>query len=80
MCVFLCMYWHASSHIYTYFRYQLVGSRTKEDSVRKEEWVFSCRHFEIISDLLFKSVYCDAWVIITTFSLRQSKHLLDILL
>ena len=34
------MYWHASSQIYSYFCCLLVGrSATKEESVRKEEWV-----------------------------------------
>ena len=40
MCIYLCMYWYAYLHIYTYFRCLLVGtSGTKEDSVRREEWV-----------------------------------------
>ena len=36
MYVCLCMYWHASLHIYTYFRCLLVGrSGTKEESVKR---------------------------------------------
>ena len=43
-----------------------------------DRYIFSCRHFELISDLRLKRVYCDGWVISVTFSWRQSWHLLDI--
>ena len=43
-------------------------------------YLFLCWYFEIISDFWFNRVYCDGWVIITTFSWRLSRHLLDILL
>ena len=33
------MYWHASLHIHTYFRYPLVGRGETKESVRREEWV-----------------------------------------
>ena len=41
-------------------------------------YLFLCRHFEIISDLWFKSLYCNWWMIIATFSCSQNRHLLDI--
>ena len=49
-------------------------------SVELGEEMFSCQHFEIITDLWFQSVYYDGWVIIATFLWIQSRHLLDILL
>ena len=39
------------------------------------DWcLFSCQHFEMISDLWFNSVFCDGRGIIETFSWRQSRQ------
>ena len=45
-----------------------------------QEDVCFCVYFEIISDLWFSNVFCDGWVIIATFSWRQSRNHLNILL
>ena len=38
--------------------------------------LFSCLHLGRISDFLFSRVFCDKWVLIGSFSLRQRRHFL----
>ena len=41
--------------------------------------LFSCRHFEWISEFLFRRVFCDGYVMMANFSWRQRRHFLDVL-
>lgn len=43
-------------------------------------YLFSCLHFEIISNLWFSNVFRCVWVIIDIFACRQSRYLLDMFL
>ena len=38
--------------------------------------LFSCQHSDSISDFLFSRVFCDGWVIISSFLWRQRRHFL----
>ena len=61
--------------------YRSRGGVGKMDRSKCEKrCLFSCLHLDRISDFVFRRVFCDGLVIIASFSWRQRKHFLDVLM
>ena len=62
------------------YMYEVLGGLCVCGLKCERSCLFSCLHFERISDFLFSRVFCDRYVMMANFSWRQGRHFFNVLL